>query len=83
MQLVFTKDIPGRDGIKFNRGDMRDYPKSTWQQMAKNLRTSLGAFTMAPEQANAIATKGQSSQSESTRGEVQRRTPVMRRKLKG
>ena len=46
MQRVFTVDI-GR----FNKGDVRDYSKGTWEQIAENSSKKLGAITTPVEDA--------------------------------
>ncbi len=35
MKLIFTRDVLKEDGsIKFKRGEIRDFGKGTWQQIA-------------------------------------------------
>lgn len=41
MQRVFTKNV----GKRFKKGDVRDYPPVTWQQIAANARMKLDTFT--------------------------------------
>lgn len=44
MQRVFTADI-GR----FKKGDIRDYPRGTWEQIATSASKKLGAITASVE----------------------------------
>lgn len=44
MELVFTKNV-GR----FKSGQTLDYPKSTWDQIAKSAKMKLADFAVAPK----------------------------------
>ncbi len=41
MERIFTRDM----GTKFAKGDKRDYPRTTWDQIARNARMPLEQFT--------------------------------------
>lgn len=56
MQLVFTEDIRGENGdLKFLAGEVKDWPKTTWLQVAKTLQMPLESFTQSIE--SALASK--------------------------
>jgi len=42
MELIFTQDV-GR----YKRGDVRSYPKGTWDQLAKSVKKPLSSFARA------------------------------------
>jgi len=41
VERVFTRDV----GKNFKKGEVRDYPASTWQQIAKSAKLKLEAFS--------------------------------------
>ena len=44
MELVFTRDIPlaaPKEGIRWSRGQLADYPRSTWTSIVAGLRNQL------------------------------------------
>lgn len=41
VERVFTKDV----GRNFHEGEKRDYPQSTWDQIAKNAKQKLDKIT--------------------------------------
>ncbi len=45
MQLVFTEDVMTADGdVRFHAGTVKDYPKSTWHDLATRLDKPLDDF---------------------------------------
>lgn len=56
MQRAFTEDIKRESGeIRFPRGAIRDFPKETWMQLARQLGKDLSQFTATPEAISASA----------------------------
>ena len=45
MELVFTKDIPRANGDQWSAGQIADYPRATWDAIAKSVKKSLNSFT--------------------------------------
>ena len=45
MELVFTKDIPRTNGDQWSVGQIVDYPRATWDAIAKSLGKKLNTFT--------------------------------------
>lgn len=41
MERMFTKDV----GKRFKKGDVRDYPPSTWVTIARNVKMKLETFS--------------------------------------
>lgn len=41
MELQFTRNV----GDRFKKGEVRDYPKNTWEQIALNAKVPLEKFT--------------------------------------
>ncbi len=51
MQLIFTQDVPRGNGDAWSKGQVLDYPKATWEQIAKSLGKKLSAFTRTVSEA--------------------------------
>ena len=47
MELVFTRDIPRTNGDQWSVGQIVDYPRATWDAIAKSLGKKLNTFTRA------------------------------------
>ncbi len=46
MERVFTEDILKDDGsVRFGAGEVRDFPRDTWEGLARTLGCSLKDFT--------------------------------------
>ena len=58
MQRVFTK-ATGR----YERGQIADYPKATWDQIAASAKSSIDAFSAPVDKVLAQATNGQPQKS--------------------
>ena len=45
MELIFIDSIPTADGgFKYVEGEIKDYPRPTWQQIAKTVGRPLNSF---------------------------------------
>jgi len=55
MERVFTTDIRNQHGdVKYRAGAKRDWPKSTWEGLAKGLGLSLDEITASPDATAAL-----------------------------
>lgn len=61
MELVFTRDVPGRHGIKFHAGERRDWPRDTWNRIAESLGVPLKDIAITPDEAAKLATRAHSA----------------------
>lgn len=51
MERVFSEDIfTVANKLRFGRGERRDYPRATWEQIAHSLGRPLKEFTMTPDE---------------------------------
>lgn len=74
MQRVFIEDFYGRSGkLKFKAGQVRNYSRQTWDQMASSLGRPLKDFTLSNAEA---AERGAKASIKDTEERIVRRTLI-------
>lgn len=72
MRRMFTEDVIRESGTpRFRKGEIREYPKGTWTNIANSLKRDLDDFTMEPTEAAQLAVNAR----ESSRNMLERAVP--------